>query len=109
MSNYISLEDLKKLDPKSLKERWTHSRFPFEFAKCHFCVTMHKTHPFCMEHPNFIADATAVLSKWPTFDDELPSNLEAIYSLRLFYKDLYANNPPEIMAEPAPNEERVKV
>ena len=109
MSNYISLEDLKKLTAEELRKRWMNRKFPFDMETCCRCVTMHRHHysETSCEHKDF-ESAAQLLPKFAQEAREIVGSIETIYSLRLFYKDLYANNPPEIMAEPAPTEERVK-
>lgn len=95
MSDYISLADLKAMDIEKLNRRWSNSIFPFEMARCRACVTMHRTRG-CSEHEHFVR-AASILPEFFVSCIDLHQNLEAIYSLRLFFKDLYANNPPEIM------------
>lgn len=98
MSDYISLEELKKLDPKAVDDRWWNRLFPFDMATCRNCVTMHaKCNGFTnCEHTDFINSAS-ILGPHASLD--IDRQLETIYSLRLFYKDLYASNPPEIESE----------
>lgn len=99
MSDYISLEELNKLDDWELYERWRSGRFPFDFLPCNACLTMH-SHFTCKDesHRNFQSAAKTISGRYLEFD-VFRLHLEAIYSLRIFYKDLYASNPPEIESE----------
>jgi len=97
-SDYISLEDLKKLDDEALFDHWKRAKFPFEYAMCGCCLTQHTRIAGgwkCLqrEHLDFIrAIGLPDLSA-----QHMRPHLEHLYALRLFYKHLYPNNPPEIM------------
>lgn len=107
MSDYISLDDLKAMSQDQLGSRWVRGLFPFDVAACANCVTQHKTWG-CEQrgHEHFCEQATAVLTRTPV--QRMRENLEAVYSLRLFFKDLYANNPPE-MTQPVASVELADV
>jgi hypothetical protein len=101
MSNYISLEDLKKLSGYAIGKRWVISVFPFDSARCRNCVTMHSDGiDWCKDpdHAEFRKVSEQAIGNIAA--GQLRPYLEAIYSLRLFYKHLYADNPPEIMEVP---------
>jgi hypothetical protein len=96
---FISLEELNKLNDSELYERWRSGRFPFEFLSCGRCLTMHSIFTCGDEsHRNFQAAAKTISGKYLE-SHVFRLHLEAIYSLRIFYKDLYASNPPEIESE----------
>ena len=98
MSDYISLEELKKLDPKQIDDRWYDRLFPFDMATCKRCVTMHAKLPGFERCDHFdFSKSASILGIHASL--HIHTQLEAIYSLRLFYKDLYASNPPEIESE----------
>jgi hypothetical protein len=100
VSEFISLEELKKLDGGELFSMWCCARFPFDGAICSHCVTTHGHLRDC-EHKEFSANSAIFFGadKHVDLRNMTDAHLEAIYSLRLFYKDLYASNPPEIESE----------
>ena len=69
MSDYISLEELKKLTPDQLHDRWASTQFPFELAKCGACITMHSfpNGKFC-GHRVYASNPPEIESEVPIVD-----------------------------------------
>lgn len=99
--NYISLEDLKKLPPDQLKTRWFNAKFPYDAATCGTCMTAH--------HRNFLGrcsepqheklkDTITFAIEFNVSREYLVDHVEEMYALRLYLKEFYINNPPEIKA-----------
>ena len=97
MLTYISLEELKGLDDGELFLRWLHCEFPFDNASCGACLTEHAYTGYVKCHENGHQDLVRALAVKNITSEGIRPLLERLFAIRLFYKDLYTDNPPEIM------------
>ncbi|SRR6266478_2915417 len=86
----LTLEQLQAMSDKELVGRWECGDFPFEGAKCGYCLTNHAC-GMCKEHQDLVPSRLA--SPQPM---RLRENLEELYALRLFFDSLY---PPAVQTE----------
>lgn len=99
MSDYITLEALKGMTNNELYRRWLRGHFPFDLAECGDCVTVHGLYlgrEYECSHHEFSKMASPVKN----VAHNLNPHLEEIYALRLYFRDLYPSNPPELDAIP---------
>jgi hypothetical protein len=87
----MRLEELKKMSAGELHVRWFNGLFPFDKASCGMCATMHGSPVRSCDHENFRDMAAGI---WRNSAKKLQENVEQIYALRLFYRDLYKNPVP---------------
>ena len=93
----LTLEQLKAMDDKGLRQLWELGSFPFEWLDCCVrCMTQHTyTSNICevVDHQVFVAEAKKILgldwspTKYPI--QELRGHLDELYALRIFYDHLY--------------------
>lgn len=98
MSDYITLAELKGMTDLELHRRWSIADFPFDRANCGSCATLHggQDEYYDCEHADYRRLAVPLWLK----QDKLSSCIDEIYALRLYFRDLYPVNPPELDAIP---------
>jgi hypothetical protein len=101
MSDYISLEALRAMTGDQLYDRWADAQFPFDMAGCNACVTQHKYYPGCCTHSDLSAQASRLKVALRPRPDELRANLPEIYTLRMWYRNLYPSTPEPSAEAPA--------
>ena len=96
----MTLEELKKLSPEQLYARWRWSLFPFDKAACGDCLTFHNTPPrtcFVPAHEDLRGQVAKPKLQFFSFTRPkatwLAANIDELYALRLFFKDLYPSTP----------------
>lgn len=112
----MRLAELQKMNDAQLAVHWSRGRFPFDFARCTNCMTMHdgygtdvdSMHSVTYHCPikllgvspretrwqRFLGRVTGIRKPRP-FTPWLRENLERLFALRLFYADQYAMPVPE--------------
>lgn len=98
----MRLQELKKLSDRQLYEMWKSATFPFDAAKCCICVTGHGAGHCKAGHIGFEINAKPIYVNLlqTTLDIGLRHNLDEIYALRLFYRDLYEKSVPAECDDP---------
>lgn len=100
----LTLEQLKAMSSRELRELWSESEFPFDAAKpCGQCLTGH--HPGydgqyrCKEHVSLSEQLGRMDQSWGCGGEYLITHLEELYALRLFYDHLYAKEVIDAVEE----------
>ena len=99
MSDYISLAELRAMSEAKLGERWDDGQFPFDTAVCGNCVTQHKYFARMCRHEDFQRGADDLTLSVGRVKKQLRQNLERIYALRMFFRELYPSTPEPPVAE----------
>lgn len=94
-----TLEQLKAMGSDELQAMWDRGEFPFDYASCGFCLTLHGN-DYCTKHPQFTAQVRPVWERLPSYG-KLHVVLEELYALRLFYDSLYPQETPAPQTEQA--------
>jgi hypothetical protein len=110
MEMRLSLEQLKAMSDRELRDLWRSDSFPFDSASCGNCLTMHAYLRNVAIHACRVSShqelTRQVVALAPPGADVPPmhglrEHLEELYALRLFFDSLYLEPQPAPESEQA--------